>query len=139
MGSSWGPTAITCTEASAQCRHVVDAQEMLNLNSKKSGSRQAKNVVCVLSESTPHPLQGQLCEVRTSQGSLGLRGEPALDGTAHWGGHQEPSGLCSSGRPAPAAASSGVPAGALPGLTFLPPSPETRLLSSHIPVGVAKP
>lgn len=30
-----------------------------------------------------------------SQGSLGLRGEPALDCTTHWGGRQEPSGPCS--------------------------------------------
>lgn len=105
---------------------------------KKSVSRQAKHAVCVPSESAACPLQGQLCEVTMSQGSRGLQGEPVLDCTTHWGGRQEPSRLCSRVRPAPAPASSGIPAGALPGLAFLPPSPEARRLSSHLPMGVAK-
>lgn len=72
------------------------------------------------------------------QGGLRLRGEPALDCTTRWGGSPEPSGPRSHGHPALAPASSGIPAGILPGLAFLPPSPEARLLSSHNPVGVAK-
>ena len=109
--------------------------------SKRSGSGQTKNAVCVLLESAPCPLQGQLCEVRVSQGSRSQRGEPALDYATRWGGCQEPepSGPSSPGCPAPAPALGGILAGALPGLAFLPPSPEARLLSSRVLMGVAKP
>ena len=79
--------------------------------SKRSGSGQTKSTVCVLSESAPCPLQGQLCEVRVSQGSRGRRGEPALDYATRWGGCQEPepSGPSSPGCPAPAPALGGDP------------------------------
>lgn len=73
-----------------------------------------------------------------SQGSLGLPREPALDCTTLRGGRQEPSSPCSRVGPAPAPAASGIPAGALPGLAFLPPSPGARQLPSHIRTGTPK-
>lgn len=116
--------SVSRVRACSRCSGNVES------DSKESGSRQAKNVVCVVSEAAPCLPPGQFCEVRMSQGSPELRGEPALDCTTRWGGRQAPSGPCSRGCPAPAPAVSGIPAGTMPGLVCLSPSPVARLLQA---------
>lgn len=65
-----------------------------------------------------YPLQGQLCEVRMSPGSLGRK--PALHCKTPRGGLRKPIRPCSHVcLPAPAA--SGLPVGSLPGPASLPP------------------